>query len=58
MTSLCKTGLLIPNAYALWKAALHLVLSDSRAKYRMTINLWPVNGATRQDAWPMPNIKS
>lgn len=58
MSNLCKMGCLIPNAQASWQAAPHLVPKDSPAKFRMTIDLLRVSGATKQDAWSMPNIES
>lgn len=39
-----------------WQAALHLVPKYSKAKYRTTIDLRPVNAATKAEQWPMPII--
>lgn len=58
MINLWKMVCLIPNAHASWQAAPLLVLKDSHARFRMKIDFRPVNGATKPDAWPMPNIES
>ena len=42
-----------------WQAAPLLVPNrNSRAKFRMTVDLRPVNAATIKEAWPMPNLES
>ena len=44
---------------ATWQAAPLLVPKPgSRAKYRMAVDLRPVNAATVKEAWPMPHIDS
>lgn len=39
------------------KAAPHLDAIDTRSKYSITIDLSPVNAATRPEQWPMPIIE-
>ena len=41
------------------QAASHLVnKNESRSKYRLAINLRPVNAATMNESWPMPHLDS
>ena len=56
---LVKMGFLIPNPDAEWQAAPHIVPKpNSKVKFRMTIDLRPVNSATAKTAWPMPHLDS
>lgn len=56
---LVEMGFFIPNPKASWQAAPHLVVKhNSKAKFRTTIDLRPVNGATKKNQWPMPNIEA
>jgi len=41
---------------ATWQAAPLLVPKSGSAKYRMTVDLRPINSSTVKEAWPMPNI--
>lgn len=43
---------------AAWQAAPHLVSKDSEAKFRMTIDLKPVNMATVAEQWAMTVIEA
>lgn len=44
---------------ASWQAApLIVVKPGSRSKYRMAIDLRPVNAATVKESWPMPHLES
>lgn len=48
-----------PSPHAKWQCAPLLVHKpDSKAKYRMTIDLRPINAATEKHSWPMPHIES
>lgn len=50
---------LILNPEAAWQAAPVLVpKARSKAKFRMAIDLRPVNAATVKQSWPMPHIDS
>lgn len=52
-------GLLIPNPTADWQIAPHIVPKlKSKAKFRMKIDLRPVNAATKKRAWQMPHLDS
>lgn len=55
---LVKMGFLVPNINAEWQAAPLLVMKNSEAKFRMTVDLRPVNASTVKQAWPMPHIDS
>lgn len=56
---LVSMGFLIPNANATWQAAPLLVPKpNSKAQFRLAINLQPVNAATVKEAWPMPHLDS
>lgn len=48
--TLVEFGFLKPNPDAEWQAAQHLVPKNSKANYRMTIDLRPVNAATVKKA--------
>ena len=53
---LVEMGFLHPNPHADWQAAPLLVpKKDSKTRYRMAIDLRPVNPATLKETWPMPN---
>ena len=41
-----------------WQAAPLLVPKASRARFRLTLDLRPVNSATIKEAWPMPHVDS
>ena len=41
---------------AAWQAAPLLVPKSGSAKYRMTVDLRPINSVTIKEPWPMPNI--
>lgn len=53
---LVEMGFFIPNPNAQWQAAPLLVPKNSKACFRTTIDLRPVNAATIKQAWPMPNL--
>eukprot|EP00171_Calliarthron_tuberculosum_P004595 IDg4595t1 len=54
-----EMGFFIANPNAEWQAAPHIVPKpSSRAKFRMTIDLRPVNAATRKRSRPMPHLDS
>lgn len=56
---LVNMGFFIPNKGASWQAAPHLVPKPgSKAPFRTTIDLRPVNAATIKEQWPMPTIES
>ena len=56
---LVEMGFLIPNPDAEWHAAPLLVPKpNSRAEFRMTVDLRPVNAATKKESWPMPHLES
>lgn len=56
---LVEYGFFFENNEATWQAAPHIVPKpDSKAKFRATIDLRPVNSAMKAMAWPMPNIES
>lgn len=55
---LVKMGFLKVCPTASWQAAPHLVPKDSKTKYRTTIDLRPVNAATKAEQWPMPIIEA
>lgn len=54
---LVELGFLVPNPNATWQAAPHLVPKDSKAMFRTTIDLRPLNSATVPVSWPMPYIE-
>lgn len=57
--ALVKMGFLISNPDAAWQAAPILVpKKNSKAKYRMAIDLRPVKSANVKQAWPMPHLDS
>lgn len=58
ITQLSNMGFIKPCPQASWQAAPHLVPKDSKPGFRTTIDLQPVNGATKADKWPMPMIES
>lgn len=56
---LVEMGYLVPNKSVSWQCAPLLVPKPgSSAKLRMTIDLRPINSATKKEAWPMPHIDS
>ena len=56
---LLEMGFVVNNPNASWQAApLMVPKPGSRAKYRLAIDLRPVNAATIKEAWPMPHIDS
>ena len=56
---LVEMGFLKPNPHCKWQCAPLLVgKPNSKAKFRMTIDLRPINAATEKDSWPMPHIDS
>ena len=56
---LVKMGSLVPNPDAEWKAAPHIVPKpNSKVRFRMIIDLRPVNSVTTKTAWPMPHLDS
>ena len=56
---LVEMGFLIPNPNSTWKVEPILVpMKISKSKYRLAIDLRPVNAATIRQAWPLPNIDS
>ena len=46
------------NPQSQWAAAPLLVPKDSKARFRMTVDMRPVNAATEPIAWPTPHIES
>lgn len=55
--NLVDMGFWQKDPLAEWHAAPLLVHKpNSRAKFRMTVDLRPVNSATVKEAWPMPNL--
>lgn len=55
---LVQFGFVVPDPTVEWQAAPHLVPKPSKSKYRVTIDLRPVNAATKAEVWPMPNIEA
>lgn len=56
---LVEMGFLFPNPDAKWQAApLCVPKPSSRSKFRLAIDLRPVNAATIKRAWPMPHLDS
>ena len=56
---LVEMGFLIPNPNATWQAALIFVPEKNfKSKYRLAIDLQPVNAATIKRAWLMPHLDS
>ena len=56
---LVEMGFLKPSPHAQWQCAPLLVHKpNSKAKFRMTIDLHPINSATEKNSWPMPHIES
>ena len=51
-------GFVRKNHAATWAAAPLLLPNDSRARFRMTVDLRAVNAATENISWPMPHIDS
>ncbi len=59
MQSLVDMGFVFECPTAAWQAEPPLVRKkDSRASYRMAIDLRPVNSATIKESWPMPHPDS
>lgn len=59
INELVSIGILRPNRKAKWQCAPLIVPKpDSKAKFRLTIDLRPVNSATIKESWPMPNLDS
>lgn len=58
MNELERMGFVIKNNQAQWASAPLLVPKDSKAKFRMTVDLRAVNAATEPVSWPMPHIDS
>ena len=57
--TLKRAGMWIDYPGAEWQAAPLLVHKpNSKAKYRVTVDLRPVNAATILESWPMPNLES
>lgn len=55
--TLKQSGMWIDYPEAEWQAAPLLVHKpNSKAKYRVTVDLRPVNAATVQESWPMPHL--
>lgn len=48
-----ELNLIIPCSQGAWKAALHLVSKDSKAIFRTTVDLRPLNAAAVPEQWPM-----
>jgi len=56
---LLEMGFLVLNPSSAWAAAPNIVPKPkSAAKYRMTIDLRPINSATVPETWPMPNVEA
>ena len=56
---LIDMGFVVMNPRASWQAApLMVPKPGSKAKFRLAIDLRPVNSATIKEAWPMPHIDS
>lgn len=53
---LVEMGFLQPNPDAKWVAAPHLVPKNSKAQFRTTIDIGPLNSATIGQSWSVPNI--
>lgn len=58
LDKLVKLDFIRPYPQAAWQAAPHLVPKNSKAKFRTTIDLRPVNAATIAEQWPMPVIEA
>ena len=58
MAELERMGFVRSNPQSQWAAAPLLVPKDSKARFRMTVDMRPVNAATEPIAWPMPHIES
>ena len=57
--TLKQMGFFIEMPTAEWQAAPLLVPKrGSKAKYRLAVDLRPVNAATTKEAWPMPHLDS
>lgn len=57
--ALRKMGFVKDMPTATWQAAPLLVPKrDSKAPFRMAVDLRPVNSATEKEAWPMPHLES
>lgn len=55
---LMEMGLLKTCPQPWWQAAPHLLPRDSKSKFRTTIDLRPVNAATKVEQRPMPVIET
>lgn len=56
---MAEFGFLVPNPNAEWQAAPHLVpKANSKALFRTTIDLRPINSATFPRSWPMYHLDS
>ena len=59
LKKLVDLGFCEEMATATWKAVPVLVhKKESRSKYRLAIDLRPVNAATMKESWPMPHLDS
>ena len=57
LKELVDLGFCEEMATATWQAAPLLVhKKESRSKYKLAIDLRPVNEATMKDSWPMPHL--
>ena len=57
LDQLVEMGYFEENAFADWQAAPLIVPKpNSKAKWRMAIDLRPVNSATVKEQWPMPDL--
>lgn len=55
---LVETGFLIEHPSATWQAApLRVLKPGSTGKYRLVIDLKPVNTSTIKEQWPLPHIE-
>lgn len=57
LTKLAEFGLIKSDSKASWQAAPHLV-PKGKSNWRITIDLRPINAATKSENWPMPNLES
>lgn len=58
MEELERMGFVVKNNAAQWASAPLLVPKESKARFRMTVDLRGVNAATEPISWPMPHIDS
>lgn len=58
LSQLLSLEFIKPCPQASWQAAPHLVPKDSKFLFRTTIDLRPINSATKAEQWPMPIIES